>query len=194
MRKKFVRIYERKLLSELLAELDSNLESSNFTLGLPKPNINPLTITKGNTVVSLYPRNPFSAFGKFTAYYNRPNLKDISSLIKTLPITTETHLYEVLDNLNKNSGLNFTENDLYNTSIKEFPDGKLYLVLLARPESYKFRGKLDVEILQQSKVKQVILKPTVLELGKPYTVSLNPTVLDFSKPESLTLKATIMER
>lgn len=149
MNGKFIRLFEIVLLKTLLEQHNPNLLINDYVLGIPKSNLNPITRLIGNTYIELLPRNPLPNKGAIKTYYNRDSFSEViknKNLIKNISITKEVYLYDVLLKISEVSGLYITEDDVYNTSIKEFHDGKLYIVLLAKPESYRYTGMIELAI------------------------------------------------
>lgn len=185
MNGKFIRVNDEDLLGELLVSVGSSAKTTDYALGIPRSNINPLTLDLGNTKIELHPRNAVPNTGSLTAYYDRKNLKTTfkySPVQPHLVLDEEVTLYFVLDKINNHYGLSLTKNDVYDTSIKEFPNKKLFIVLLARPESLYYHGKYELEVLHSSNVVNdltVELVATIVDLDKlPVSIELRGTVID----------------
>ena len=74
MNGKFVRLFEESLLNRLLKDHDPRLHVSDYVLGIPKNNLNPITRLLGNTYIELHPRNPVPNKGSIITHYNRESL------------------------------------------------------------------------------------------------------------------------
>lgn len=149
MNGKFVRLFEESLLNRLLKDHDPRLHVSDYVLGIPKNNLNPITRLLGNTYIELHPRNPVPNKGSIITHYDRESLSfSVMNIVprRRINVEKEVELYSILDQINQTYLLSLTTNDVYNTSIKEFPNGKMYAVILARPESYRYTGKVEIEV------------------------------------------------
>lgn len=185
MNGKFIRVNDEDLLGELLISVGSSAKTTDYVLGIPRSNINPFTLDLGNTKIELHPRNAVPNTGSLTAYYDRKNLKTAFKCSPTkapLILSEEVTLYSVLDKINNHYGLSLTKNDVYDTSIKEFPNKKLFIVLLARPESLYYHGKHEIEVLHSSNdisSLTIELVATIVDLDKlPVSIELRGTVID----------------
>ena len=185
MNGKFIRVNDEDLLGELLISVGSSAKTTDYVLGIPRSNINPLTLDLGNTKIELHPRNAVPNTGSLTAYDDRKNLKTAfkcSPAKAPLILSEEVTLYSVLDKINNHYGLSLTKNDVYDTSIKEFPNKKLFIVLLARPESLYYHGKHEIEVLHSSNdisSLTIELVATIVDLDKlPVSIELRGTVID----------------
>ena len=185
MNGKFVRLFEESLLDRLLKDHDPRLHVSDYVLGIPKNNLNPITRLLGNTYIELHPRNPVPNKGSIITYYDRESLSlSVSDFVprRRINVENEVELYSILDQINQTYLLRLTTSDVYNTTIKEFPNGKMYAVILARPESYRYTGKVEIE---------VNVDPVE---GEPVSLELTGTVVSTLPAASITLVATLEDK
>ena len=185
MNGKFVRLFEESLLDRLLKDHDPRLHVSDYVLGIPKNNLNPITRLLGNTYIELHPRNPVPNKGSIITHYDRESLSFfVSNFVprRRINVEKEVELYSILDQINQTYLLRLTTNDVYNTTIKEFPNGKMYAVILARPESYRYTGKVEIE---------VNIDPIE---GEPVSLELTGTVVSTLPAASITLVATLEDK
>ena len=185
MNGKFVRLFEESLLVRLLKDHDPRLHVSDYVLGIPKNNLNPITRLLGNTYIELHPRNPVPNKGSIITHYNRESLSfSVMNIVprRRIDVEKEVDLYSILGQINRTYLLSLTTNDVYNTSIKEFPNGKMYAVILARPESYRYTGKVEIEV----NVDPIEDEPVSLEL--------TGTVVSTLPAASITLVATLEDK
>ena len=185
MNGKFVRLFEESLLNRLLKDHDPRLHVSDYVLGIPKNNLNPITRLLGNTYIELHPRNPVPNKGSIITHYNRESLSfSVMNIVprRRIDVEKEVDLYSILDQINQTYLLRLTTNDVYNTSIKEFPNGKMYVVILARPESYRYTGKVEIEV-----------NVDPIE-GEPVSLELTGTVVSTLPAASITLVATLEDK
>ena len=185
MNGKFVRMFEENLLNRLLKEHDPRLHVADYVVGIPKNNLNPITRLLGNTYIKLHPRNPVPNKGSISTYYNRESLSlSVSNIVprRRINVEQEVDLYSILEQINQTYVLRLTTDDVYNTTIKEFPNGKMYAVILARPESYRYTGKVEIE---------VNIDPIE---GEPISLELTATVLSTLPAHSVDLVATLEDK
>lgn len=184
MNDKFVRVFEEVLLRRLIKDHNQYLNEADYVLGIPRNNLNPLTRLKGNTYIELHPRNATPNGGSIVTYYNREDLgfclKNIEVKGK-ITVFEELDLYSLLGQINEFYQLNLSKEDVYNTSLKEFPDGKIYAVLLAHPESLRYTGTVEIEINVDSRNKtpaSLMLSYTIIDLTTPSSIKLTASVKD----------------
>ena len=185
MNGKFVRLFEESLLNRLLKDHDPRLHVSDYVLGIPKNNLNPITRLLGNTYIELHPRNPVPNRGSIITHYDRESLSfSVSNIVprRRINVDKEVELYSILDQINQTYLLRLTTNDVYNTTIKEFPNGKMYAVILARPESLRYTGKVEIEV-----------NVDPIE-GEPVSMELVATVLSTLPAASIDLVATLEDK
>lgn len=188
MNAKFVRIKKEELLQELLNKIKPGLSSADYVLGIPRRNYNPLTHFLGNTYLKLHPRSAVPNTGSLSVYYDRVHLSEQLAdpeVGRRIFVNESVFLHDILDQVNAACGLALEADDVYNTTIKEFPDGKFFIVLLAHPESTRYQGKLELEVSHRE-------TPTiVLKLVLRVTLIPKPVASPILK---LVLRATVVPK
>lgn len=199
MNGKFVRLFEADLLKTLLDAIDPSLSVNDYVLGIPKNNLNPITRMLGNTYIELHSRNPVPNKSSIVTYYNRANLQCKVKKVeprRRIDVKDNVYLLDIVDEINKTYLLSMTANDIFNTTIKEFPDGQFYVVILAKPESLRYTGRVEIQVnIDPKELEPTSLEPlpTVVSTLPPAAIELTATVEDRSIV-SLVLTPTLVDR
>lgn len=171
---KFVRIYEEKLLKDLLENIDDSLDPSFYKLGLP---MNNLENNKDyyNTSIIISNRNLSDRPIEHKVYYNRKSIKTIEDKLKNITFKEKYFIYDLLNIINKRLEHQLNINDIYNTSLKE-ENGKYYFYLISKPESYKFTDSIRIEVFPFDGI-ELHLNAYLKHLNDPMELKLIPKVI-----------------